>query len=70
MSKLLLISKDELQVDTLYNDLNRLGYNVQIKKVKDWEDEEESDEDYIDLQKMASKRKNPSIVKRLLNNEI
>jgi hypothetical protein len=70
MSKLLLISKDELQVDNLYNDLNRLGYNVQIKKVKDWEDEEESDEDYIDLQKMASKRKNPSIVKRLLNNEI
>jgi hypothetical protein len=70
MSSILLISDEELVVESLQDDLNKLGYKVRLKKMWDWETNEETDEDYENLQKSVFQRKNPAILKRLLNNEI
>jgi len=69
MSKFLLETEATIAPDDLVAALKGLGYEVGIKRVWDWANDEETDEDYRQMVKLVSSRKNPAIIDHILNDE-
>ncbi len=70
MSRFFLVSQNDIEADVLQKDLENLGYNIQVKRVWNWEDEEETEQDYNQLREIIKTRKNPAILNRLIGDEI
>ncbi len=70
MSRFFLVSQNEIEADVLQKDLDNLGYNIRVKRVWNWEEEEETEHDYSQLKEMIKSRKNDAILNRLAKGEI
>jgi hypothetical protein len=70
MSSILLISDEELVVESLQDDLNKLGYKVRLKKCGIGRPMKKRMKTIKILKNQYPQRKNPAILKSLLNNEI
>jgi hypothetical protein len=69
MSKFLLETEATIAPDALVAALKGLGYEVGIKKVWDWANDEETDDDYRQLVNLVSARKNPAICDYILKSD-
>ena len=62
MSKYLLETDAIIKPDDLVAALKGLGYIVGVKKVWDWANDEETEEDYRQMVKLVTARKDPAII--------
>jgi hypothetical protein len=69
MSKFLLETEAEIEPDVLAAALKGLGFDVGVKRVWDWANDEETEEDYQQMVKLVSARKNPAMIDHILNDD-